>query len=123
MQNILTDIAAMAKAGYTPTEVKEILALAKADAADSEKPAETGAKTSPQPEPEKENGKTETGASEKTQDADDKKADAKDDKESEIEKLKAQIKKLEETNASKDVSGDISKNKNDDLLNMVRSFM
>ena len=50
---IFGDLVALAKAGYTPAQVKELLAMTKEDAAASEKPAETVAEESAQPEPEK----------------------------------------------------------------------
>lgn len=118
MSNILSDIATMAKAGYGPAEVKEILTLAKgAPAAPAETPAEITPKEEKQPDPEK--------ASEAAKNQEPKKEDpAPDDKQKEIDELKEKIKKLEAANASKNNAGSIDANKKEDqLLNLVRDFM
>lgn len=50
----LGDIIALAKAGYKPSDIKELIELGKeAQATGAEKPAETGPKEDPQPEPAK----------------------------------------------------------------------
>lgn len=118
MSNILSDIATMAKAGYGPAEVKEILTLAKgAPAAPAEKPAEIPEKDPAQPDPEK--------ASEAAKIQEPKKEDpTADDKQKEIDELKEKIKKLESANASKNNAGSIDATKKEDhLLNLVRDFM
>ena len=117
MSNILSDIAALAKAGYNPAEVKEILTLANgAPDAPADKPAETDSKENSQPEPEK--------ASEAPKDQEAKKEEpVKDAKQQEIDDLKEKIRKLEEANASKNNAGSIDKDKKDPLIDLVRSYM
>ncbi len=50
----LSDIIALAKAGYKPKDIKELIELGKeAQTTGAEEPAETDPKEDPQPEPEK----------------------------------------------------------------------
>lgn len=114
MSNILSDIAAMAKAGYSPAELKEILTLAKGTPeASPEKPAEIPAKEQEQPEPEKAAEASKAPEPEKEE---------PDEKQKKIDELEAKIKKLEESNASKNNAGSIDK-KPDPLIDLVRSYM
>lgn len=119
MSNILTDIAVLAKAGYSPADVKEILTMQKAEPEKKpDEPAAIPAKEQRQPEQEKDKEPEKPDASkEKPEEPE------KDAKQEEIDQLKEQIKKLEEANASKDVSGNKDNKQMDNFIDLVKSYM
>lgn len=118
--NILSDIAALARAGYKVSEIKELLTLSKQPEAEPDKPDPTQAKEPVQPDPEK--GKAPEPAKDKDKDkpADPKPAD--DARDAEIKELQEQIKKLQEQNASRDNSGS-KPDTEKQLQELVASFM
>lgn len=116
--NILSDIAALARAGYKVSEVKELLQLSKQTEPEAEKPAPTPEKDPAQPEPA--NANTEPKPKEAEKAPEEPKQDANEAK---IADLEEQIKKLQEMNASRDNSGDRSKDTEKQIADLISSYM
>lgn len=119
---IFSDLVALAKAGYRPADVKEILAMKGTDTTEPEKPAEIPAKESGQPDQEKE--VTEVKATESTD------KNEQEDLAAQIAALKKQLEetqadlaKAQQANTRKDISD--SKTAAPDKLveDLVRSYM
>lgn len=96
----LQDIIAFAKAGYKPSDVKELLAMEGANENDRNDNDGNNSDTA----------KVSTDNSENSTDSDNDKGNSEDNKDvekykSEIEDLKNQIKLLQEANKNKDISG------------------
>lgn len=113
----LTDIIALAKKGYSPTDIKDLLALANEDTPNGDKPAETGQKDAPQPEPEKPAAPSAQEESEGPE-ADDHTAELQ----KEIDDLKAQLAAAQTANSRKDNSGNVPET-GPDINDIVRRFM
>ena len=117
---ILTDIIALAKAGYSPKDIKDLIALAEPtpqapEAADPEpeKKQEPDAKDpEPEkkldPEPEKKPGPEESKVI---------------DYEEKVKELEAKIAEMQKENTSKDISGNETKSDEDMLADIVRNYM
>ena len=112
--SVFGDLVALAKAGYTPAQVKEILALQSSDAPAAETPAETEPKESPQPEQEKAEPEKKAEAGEDMQAT---VADLQQKLAAAEEKLKA----LQQQNSTKDNS--TQKPAGDPIEDIVRGFM
>ena len=110
------DLIALAKAGYKPSEIKELLSL-DAESAGVEKPAETVPKEETQPEPEKTEEKPADPEAEKPEDIDD-----MHELQAEIDRLRQQLAKAQEENTKKDTSGNL-KDPQEELNEIVRRFM
>ena len=111
-----SDIIALAKAGYKPGEIKELLALQTPDDAasdDAQEPAEILPKEEVQPAPEK--------AEEPTAAADDRDEEIKALKD-QITALRSDLKKAQNNNARTDLSGE-KPDPQAQLNDLVRSFM
>ena len=106
---IFADIVALAKAGYTPAQVKELMEIDKAPI--SEEAAEIQAKEPEQPEQQKE-----PETDEQEQDATSQIAEMQ----KQIESLKDQLKTAQKNNTKKDLADTKPKNTLDDI---VRNFM
>lgn len=106
---IFADIVALAKAGYTPAQVKELMEIDNAPR--SEEAAETSAKEPEQPEQQKE-----PETDEQEQDATSQIAAMQ----KEIDTLKEQLKTAQKNNTKKDLADTKPKNTLDDI---VRNFM
>lgn len=99
----IKDLADLARAGYTPATVKELLTLEKADTAPAEEPpADSGADDTPKPpagdpkqETEKGQGQGNAGESEKIEAL-----------KKQLEEAQNALKAAQEANTRKDVSGD-----------------
>ena len=115
---ILSDIAALARAGYKVSEVKELLQLSKQTEPEPEKPATIPEKDPAQPDPA--NASTEPKTKEAEKAPEEPKQDANEAK---IAELQEQIKKLQEQNASRDNSGDRSKDTEKQLADLFASYM
>ena len=116
--NFLSDIAALAKAGYKPNDIKELLQLSKQTEPEAEKPAPIPEKDPAQPDPA--NASTEPKPQEAEKAPEEPKQDANEAK---IAELQAQIKKLQEQNASRDNSGDKSKDTEKQIADLISSYM
>lgn len=118
---ILSDIIALARAGYTPAQVKELMQLnAEQESAKPEGAPEIPPKEEAQPEAQ--NGRTE----ERPKEADNKEATAELQKQLEdlrknLEKAKSDLAAAQKSNASKDMTG--QKEPDTTLEDIVRSFM
>lgn len=119
---IFGDIIALAKQGYKPADIKELLALSTEDAAPAEKPAETPAEESGQPEPEK----APEAAAPKTVKED----NNNEDLQKQISDLKKQLEKTQEdleiaqkANRSGSEKASDQKTAEDALADLVRSYM
>ena len=106
---IFSDIVALAKAGYTPAQVKELMEIDNAPR--SEEAAEITAKEPEQPEQPKEpeTDEKETNASSQIAEM-----------QKQIESLKEQLKTAQKNNTKKDLAGSKPEKTLDDI---VRSFM
>lgn len=112
---ILTDIIALAKAGYSPKDIKDLIALSE--------PTPQAPET-PDPEPE-ENPEPETPSIEDPT----KEIPAIDEKsnvinyEEKVKELEVKIAEMQKENVSKDISGQETKSDDDMLADLVRKYM
>lgn len=106
-----TDILALAKQGYKPADIKELLAI---ETPDTPEPVQ---EEQPQPEP---------AQAEITQQVTEPEtstpAKATGQPGNEVEELKATIKELQQANIHQDISGNV-KDPQDDLNELVRAYM
>ena len=116
--NFLSDIAALAKAGYKPNDIKELLQLSKPTEPEAEKPAPIPEKDPAQPDPA--NGSTDPKVKEAEKAPEE---PAQDANEAKIAELQDQIKKLQEQNASRDNSGDRSQDTEKQIADLISSYM
>lgn len=115
------DIVELAKAGYKPGDVKEIIeAASKLDKTEDVKSVEETAEITPkedvQPEPEK---------AEKSEAAPGKDATSNDEIENlqkQVKELTEKLKKMQETNTKKDLQGNVQTTE-EKLNDIARSFM
>lgn len=116
--NFISDIAALARAGYKASDIKELLQLSKSTEPEAEEPASIPEKDPAQPDPA--NASTAT----KTKEAEEEPEESKneDANEAKIKELEEQIKKLQNANASRDNSGDRSNNEKE-IADIFASFM
>lgn len=117
--NILSDIAALARAGYKVSEVKELLQLSKQPEAAPEAAAPNPEKDQAQPEPQNDDKPDAKKTEKKPAEPEPKANDANEEK---IKALQEQIKKLQEQNASRDNSG-TKPDTEKQLQDLVASFM
>lgn len=113
---ILTDIIALAKAGYSPKDVKDLIALSEPT---------PQAPESPDPEPEEKKPEPETPSIEeptKEIPAIDEKSNVIDYQEK-VKELEAKIAEMQKENVSKDISGNETKSDDDLLAEIVRKYM
>lgn len=118
----LSDIVALAKSGYSVSDVKELISLSSSD--------DTPQEQEEKPKDEKE-ARTQESGKEPPQEPEPKKsteapadASAIDEYKKEIEKLKDQISNLQKENVNRDNSGkDPGKSDEDILDDITRSFM
>lgn len=119
---IITDLVTLAKAGYTPAQVKEILSM---QSSGSDNTLEEAAQTDPKEEAQQEqqNGeKTETAAAAN----EDKIADLMkqiEDLKKQLEFNKEQLEKAQADNASRDNSATQKQSIDEQVCDIVRGFM
>ena len=100
----LDDIIALAKQGYKPSDVKELIEFSKDESKDE---PEEEPKEEPEEEPK-----------------DEPEEEPKDEKQKEIDELKGQIKKLQEENSRKDNSDNEDLKSDDEkLVDLFRDFI
>lgn len=122
------DIIDLAKAGYKPGDVKELLQIANEQKAVSEEPPVTTPKEDAQPEVEK---APNANADKPVSETQPEQADALKDLLSQIETLKAQsdekdklIKQIQKDNASRNIKTEAKEKTEDEILaDIVRNFM
>ena len=109
---IITDIIALAKAGYTPKDVKDLIALDKAESA--EEPKAEGA----------EEPKAESAEEPEAEGTEEPKAEGADiiDYQAKVAELERKIADMQKENTSKDISKD-KKDTEDVLKELVRAYM
>lgn len=114
---ILTDIIALAKAGYSPKDIKDLIALA-------EPTPQAPGSTDPEPEPEGTPGPETPSIEEPTKEipAIDEKSNVIDYQEK-VRELEAKIAEMQKENVSKDISGNEIKSDDDMLADLVRKYM
>ena len=112
---ILTDIIALAKAGYSPKDIKDLIALAEPT---------PQAPEAPDPEPEKKPEPETPSIEEPTKEipAIDEKSNVIDYQEK-VKELEAKIAEMQKENVSKDISGNETKSDDDFLADLVRKYM
>lgn len=115
-----SDLIALAKAGYKPGEVKELLSLGDNGASGAEKADEILPKEEEQPE-------QQNAQQKEAEEPEDNGAPSDDDKikdlEAQITALKAELKKAQKDNSKKDISGTEKKDPQEVLNEIARSFM
>lgn len=118
---IFGDIIALAKQGYKPADIKELLALSTEDAAPAQKPAETPAEESGHPEPEKASDAAapETVKEDNTEDLQKQISDLK----KQLEKTQADLEIAQKANRSGPDKASDQKTAEDALADLVRSYM
>lgn len=117
---IIGDLVALAKAGYTPAQVKEILSLQVPEAnGKPEEPAAIFPKEETQPEPENNVPEAEVTANENSGGE---LQETIDSLKAELEKVKRDLAEAQENNIRRDNSGN-KPNKQEQLNNIVRAFM
>lgn len=122
------DIIDLAKAGYKPGDVKELLQIANEQKAVSEEPPVTTPKEDAQPEAEK---APEANAEKPVSETQPEQADALKDLQSQIETLRKQsddkdklIKQIQKDNASRNIKAETKEQTEDEVLaDIVRNFM
>jgi len=122
------DIIDLAKAGYKPGDVKELLQIANEQKAVPEEPPVTAPKEDVQPEAEK---APEVNAEKPVSETQPEQADALKDLQSQIETLRKQsdekdklIKQIQKDNASRNIKTEAKEKSEDDVLaDIARSFM
>lgn len=122
------DIIDLAKAGYKPGDVKELLQIANEQKAVTEESPVTTPKEDVQPEAEK---APNANADKPVSETQPEQADALKDLQNQIETLKAQskekdelIKKIQKDNASRNIKTEAKEKSEDDVLaDIARSFM
>lgn len=112
---ILTDIIALAKAGYSPKDIKDLIALAEPapqapEATDPEPEEKPEPETPTIPEPTKEIP------------AIDDKSNVIDYQEK-VKELETKIAEMQKENVSKDISGNETKSDDDLIAELVRKYM
>lgn len=116
----LKDIIALAKAGYSVSDVKELISMASSE---DQEPAEQEEPKDEKTE-EQNTGKDTAGKAPEKSTEDTAKVVAIDEYKKQIDDLKNQIKDLQEKNTHKDVSGNKDDKSNEDIINdITRSFM
>lgn len=112
----LSDLIALAKQGYKPSDIKELIALGKdAQTTGGEKPAETAPKEVTQPEPEKPVEKpapAETGETEKIKEL-----------EAQLSQVRKDLEKAQQNNIMRNNSGAPAPDPQKTFDDLVRSFM
>lgn len=118
---IFGDIIALAKQGYKPADIKELLALSTEDAAPAQRSAETPAKESGQPEPEKapDAAAPETVKEDTNEDLQKQISDLK----KQLEKTQADLEIAQKANRSGPDKASDNKTAEDALADLVRSYM
>ena len=111
------DIVALAKQGYKPADIKELMSLDIPDDTTAPAPAQPD-KVNPEPAPEPTPAPSDTETPAK---ATGQPVESEEDK-ARIAELEKQIKELQSTNQSKDVSGKVQ-DPQTDIDDFVRSFM
>lgn len=122
------DIIDLAKAGYKPGDVKELLQIANEQKAVPEEPPVTAPKEDVQPEAEK---APDANADKPESETQPEQADALKELQSQIETLKAQsdekdklIKQIQKENASRNIKTEAQEKTEDEVLaDIVRNFM
>ena len=109
------DIVALAKAGFTPAAVKELMAM------DKQTPAEDPPEISPKEEeqPEEEKAPEEPEKEEAKPEPEDKTKELQ----KQIDDLKKQLKEAQKNNTKKNLSNEVSASKTNTVDEIVRSFM
>lgn len=112
------DIVALAKQGYKPADIKELMSMDIPDDNPAPAPVQTPEKVNPEPTPEPTPAPNDPETPAK---ATGQPGESEQDK-ARIAELEKQIKDLQSTNQSKDVSGNIQ-DPQTDIDDFVRSFM
>ena len=109
------DIVALAKAGFTPAAVKELMAM------DKQTPAEDPPEISPKEEeqPEEVKAPEEPEMKEATPEL----KDTTEELQKQIDDLKKQLKEAQKNNTKKNLSNEVSASKTNTIDEIVRSFM
>lgn len=117
----IMDIVALAKAGYSVSDVKELISLSSSEEKEPEKQEEKEpAKKTDEPEDAKD-----TSAEDPQKSTEDPaKVTAIDEYKKQVEELKKQVKDLQDKNVHQDNSGNENEKSDEDILNEItRSFM
>lgn len=122
MANItLGDLLSFAKAGYSPKDVKELLSM---EIPETKKPEGEKQEAAPEPEENKEEQKTEEDPLQKDSTSDQETASSKIiDYKSKYEEAQETIKKLQEQNIKKDMSGERATDPMATFDDILRSMM
>lgn len=117
----IMDIVALAKAGYSVSDVKELFSLASSEEKEPEKQEENEPdEKTDEPEDAKDTGTEDPQKS--TEDP--AKVTAIDEYKKQVEELKKQVKDLQDKNVHQDNSGNDNQKSDEDILNdITRSFM
>lgn len=117
----LKDIIALAKAGYSVSDVKELISMASSEDTD---PATQEENPKDEKTEEPETGKDTASKEPEKSTEDPAKVVAIDEYKKQIDDLKKQVRDLQEKNTHKDVSGNKNEKSNEDVINdITRSFM
>ena len=120
---IITDIIALAKAGYTPKDIRELFELANdtSDTSTPVEPAEEGSGEETTPDPEPQPGKPEQPEKPEKGKDDTKVFDL--EAHAEIKRLKEQIQRMQEEAIKQDISDKKSKSDADTFAEIMRAYM
>ena len=121
---IFSDLGALAKAGYKPADVKEILSMDAKKPAGNEEPAEIPAGASGQPEPEKEVAAAPPDPSQEIEQNNKNLAEQVEDLKKQLAKTQEDLAKAQQANTRTDSSGGAKKPTTDEQLqDLIRSYM
>lgn len=113
-----SDILALAKNGYSPKDIKDLMALSDPDEPEKQEPELE--KQEPEPEPEKQEPEQEKQEPEKQEPEQKQEPDDKDAKIIDLEKKIAELQKL---NTTKDLSDKKPKSDDDIFKELMKEFM
>ena len=120
---IFSDLVALAKAGYKPADVKEILSMDAKKPAGNEEPAEIPAGASGQPEPEKEAAAAPANPSQEIE-QNKTLAEQVEDLKKQLAKTQEDLAKAQQANTRTDSSEGAKKPTTDEQLqDLIRSYM
>ena len=113
----LEDIIALAKAGYKPSDIKELVKLAEEPEEPNESEDPNESKESKDPNESKEPKESKDPKESKEP----KESNEPDERDKQIEELQEQIKKLQDSKSREDISGD--KHDKESLVDIFRDFI
>ena len=118
-----SDILALAKNGYSPKDIKDLLALADPEEQEPEPEPQPEPEPKPKQEPEKQEPEPKQKQEPEKQEPEPKQKQEPDDKDAKIIDLEKKIAELQKLNTTKDLSDKKPKSDDDIFNELMREFM